>query len=165
MGQSWVSRHPDAADGNRAQCQACHGTDYRGTVLSRTQADRTLTSSFGTINAWRGFQISCYACHNGPNGGDDGGGNTNHPAKTVNATASAATATKVNIPLSATDADGNTLTLRIISQPSHGHAGLSGTTAAYISDPGFTGTDTFTFAAWDGSIDSNLGTVTVTVHS
>ena len=166
VGQPWVQKHPNAADDGGAQaCQACHGSDYRGTVLSRVQADRTLTSDFGTINAWRGFQISCYACHNGPGGGDDGGGNSNHPAKAVNATTSAASGTKVNIPLSASDSDGNSLVLRIVSQPSHGRAGLSGTTAVYISDPGFAGTDTFTFSAWDGSIDSNLGTVTVTVHS
>jgi hypothetical protein len=162
LGQSWVEGHHEGLEGNTGACKACHGNDFRGTVLSRTQADRTLTSGYGTINAWRGFQISCYACHNGP-GGE--GSTSNHPAAAASRTASAATGAKVTIPLTATDADGNTLTLRIVSQPSHGHAGLSGTTAAYISDPGYTGTDSFTFAAWDGSIDSNLATVTITVHS
>ncbi len=43
IGQSWVSQHPDAAEGSGAAgCRACHGEDYRGTVLSRSQADRTL---------------------------------------------------------------------------------------------------------------------------
>lgn len=40
---------------------------------------------------------------------------------------------------------------------------LAGTQATYRPDAGFSGTDGFTFAAWDGSIDSNLATVTVTV--
>jgi hypothetical protein len=63
IGTSWVSGHQHAAQGNQASCQPCHGTDYRGTILSKTLADRTLAGrSFpkGTI-------IGCYSCHNGPN--------------------------------------------------------------------------------------------------
>jgi hypothetical protein len=63
VGSSWVSAHPSIASANRASCQPCHGTDYRGTVLSRTFAARTMAGkSFaaGTI-------IGCYDCHNGPN--------------------------------------------------------------------------------------------------
>jgi hypothetical protein len=65
IGSTWVSRHQDVADsGGAAACQLCHGTDYRGTVLSRVQADRTLAGrSFP-----RGTIIGCYSCHNGPNG-------------------------------------------------------------------------------------------------
>ncbi len=66
IGASWVSSHQDVADSQGATaCQTCHGTDYRGTVLSKTKADRTLAGrSFpaGTV-------IGCYSCHNGPNGG------------------------------------------------------------------------------------------------
>jgi hypothetical protein len=65
VGTSWVSSHQDVADGNQASCQPCHGTDYRGTILSKTQADRTLAGhSFP-----RGTVIGCYSCHNGPGGG------------------------------------------------------------------------------------------------
>ncbi len=65
IGTSWVSRHESAAESGRTQCQACHGTDYRGTILSRTLADRTLAGrSFP-----KGTVIGCYSCHNGPNGG------------------------------------------------------------------------------------------------
>jgi len=66
IGASWVNQHQDVAEGNATQCQACHGADYRGTILSKTKADRTLaghTFPAGTI-------IGCYSCHNGPNGGD-----------------------------------------------------------------------------------------------
>ena len=159
VGQTWVSRHDDVAEGNAASCQACHGTDYRGTVLSYVQADRTI-SAFGTKNFWRGFRIGCYTCHNGP--GSDSA-SSNHPPQVSNATATTTAGSPVTIPLTATDADGNALQLRVVSQPLHGRAGLQGTTATYFPDSGFTGTDTFTFAAWDGSTDSNLGTVTVTV--
>lgn len=63
IGSSWVRSHQSAAESNRAACQTCHGTDYRGTLLSRAQADRSLngrTFATGTI-------IGCYSCHNGPN--------------------------------------------------------------------------------------------------
>ena len=65
IGSSWVSTHQNVAGGNQASCQPCHGTDYRGTILSKAQADRTLSGkSFP-----RGTIIGCYSCHNGPNGG------------------------------------------------------------------------------------------------
>ena len=42
------------------------GADYRGTVLSRAQGDRT-QRAFGSKHFWRGFQMGCYTCHRGPN--------------------------------------------------------------------------------------------------
>ena len=67
VGQAWVSGHQNVADdGGAASCQPCHGTDYRGTNLSKMLTDRTMSGrSFpaGTV-------ISCYSCHNGPGGGD-----------------------------------------------------------------------------------------------
>ncbi len=64
IGASWVNDHNDAANGNQATCQPCHGTDYRGTILSKMQGDRTLSGrSFP-----RGTVIGCYSCHNGPDG-------------------------------------------------------------------------------------------------
>ncbi len=159
VGQAWVNAHPDVAEGNSSQCRACHGTDYRGTVLSRVQADRTL-SAFGTKTFWRGSQVGCYNCHNGPSSESR---NSNTPPVVTNRTASTAEETPVTIQLQATDANGSSLTLRIVAQPAHGTAGVQGTTATYRPDPGFVGTDTFTYAAWDGSTDSNLGVVTVQV--
>jgi hypothetical protein len=65
IGTSWVSSHQDVAGGNQASCQPCHGTDYRGTILSKTRTDRTMAGkSFPS-----GTVIGCYSCHNGPNGG------------------------------------------------------------------------------------------------
>jgi hypothetical protein len=167
LGQAWVNDHGDEAEGEGGDdkaattaCAACHGADYRGTVLSYAQGDRTLSTEFGTKVFWRGFRVSCYACHNGPDGE---GAARNQAPQVSNATASTNAETSVPVALNAFDADGNALELRVVSQPAHGTAGLSGRTATYIPEAGFTGTDAFTFAAWDGSIDSNLGTVTVTV--
>ncbi|HEY3380427.1 MAG TPA: PKD domain-containing protein [Vicinamibacterales bacterium] len=161
VGQVWISGHPDAVN-NGGQCQACHGADYRGTVLSRAFGPRTLTTSFGTKTLFRGAQVSCYMCHNGPGGGDS---NPNRPPVAGNLSASTSVGAAVAIPLAATDPDGNALTLRIVSQPTNGTVGLSGTVATYFPYVGFSGADTFTYAAWDGSIDSNLATVTVQVGS
>ena len=69
----WVDEHGSAADnGGAADCQACHGPDYRGTVLSQAHADRTFDADdFGTKTFARGYEIGCYDCHNGPSGEDD----------------------------------------------------------------------------------------------
>jgi hypothetical protein len=67
----------------------------------------------------------------------------------------------IEIPLTATDVNGDPLELRVVSQPLLGLAWIDGATAHYRPIQSFSGTDEFTFAAWDGMADSNLGTVTV----
>ena len=68
VGQDWARSHGDAAEHQGGgQCRACHGLDYRGTELSRAFGDRLLSTEFGTVRFWRGFQVGCYSCHNGPN--------------------------------------------------------------------------------------------------
>ncbi len=161
VGASWVDHHPDAVEHNGSgSCRNCHGGDYKSTVLSRSLADRTISTKYGTKVFWRGFRIGCYACHNGPSNDDQ---SRDTPAVVKNASASTPAGSAVNIALTATDANGDALTLRVVSQPSHGTAGMNGKMATYYPEAGFKGTDTFTFAAWDGWTDSNLGTVTVTV--
>jgi hypothetical protein len=161
VGQVWVEQHPDAVEqGDLNRCQACHGADYRGTAISRTRADRVLHTEFGTKHFWPGFQVGCYTCHVGP-GGDDA--NPNHPPLVSDAAAATAADVPVMIRLSASDADGNPLILRVVAQPIHGSVELSGTVATYVADAGFFGSDIFTFAAWDGSSDSNLASVAIDV--
>ena len=70
--------------------------------------------------------------------------------------------------LSATDANGDALTFAIVAVPASGTVALSGTGSSdfeYTPNGGFVGTDTFTFVANDGSLDSNTATVTVVVNS
>ena len=161
VGSAWIDHHGDGAKTiGRDRCQACHGTDYRGTVLSRAKADRLLSTELGTKYFWRGFQVGCYDCHQGP---FNTSLNANRPPLAQGATASTPQDTAVAIALSASDPDGSPVTLRIVSQPARGTVGLSGTTATYYPETGFTGSEVFTFAARDGSTDSNLATVTVSV--
>ncbi len=162
VGQSWVNAHPDVAEGQgSAACAACHGTDFRGTPLSYTLGARTL-NAFGTKNFWQGFQIGCYNCHKGPSGGDETA-TTNTPPKVQNGSATTPPGTPVLVTLQASDANGQPLTLRIVSQPAHGTTALSGRHATYYPEAGYEGSDSFTFAAWDGQTNSNLGLISLEV--
>ncbi|MEM7278328.1 MAG: Ig-like domain-containing protein [Pseudomonadota bacterium] len=71
--------------------------------------------------------------------------------------------TSVEITLSATDADGDTLSLSILTPPASGALVSNGADQTYTPNPGFTGTDTFEFVANDGEADSNIATVSVFV--
>lgn len=162
VGQTWVDQHGDfAEEGGAAACRACHGEDYRGTVLSRALGDRSLNADdFGRKSFWRGFQIGCYACHNGPGSEQV---SPNRAPIVTDTSLTTAMGSPEAVTLEANDADGNPLTLRIVAQPRHGTVALDGVTATYFPETGFEGEDSFTFAAWDGSTNSNLGSVAVSV--
>jgi hypothetical protein len=160
LGQAWVERHGDAAERRLDDCRPCHGADLRGTALSRVQGDRTVTSDFGTKHFWRGFQVGCWNCHQGPGSENR---NPNAPPVAADGTAATAAGVAVSIPLTASDADGDALSMRIVEQPRHGTVGLDGSTARYFPEAGFTGSDRFTFTASDGDSDGNLATVTIAV--
>jgi len=70
------------------------------------------------------------------------------------------------ITLVATDADGDTLTFAIVDEPQHGGLSLvSGNTVTYTPDANYFGTDSFTFKANDGDLDSNTATVSISITS
>ena len=58
--------HGNVAKQGRQACAACHGADFRGSVLSTTAEQR----SWGSRTVSKGTVVGCYNCHNGPNGGD-----------------------------------------------------------------------------------------------
>lgn len=74
--------------------------------------------------------------------------------------------TAAAVTLSATDADSDTLTYSIVSNPSHGTLGsVSGNQVTYTPSANYHGADSFTFKANDGQANSNTATVNVTVTS
>lgn len=163
VGASWVSFHHDAihSAADRQKCAACHGADFRGSVLSRTFGPRTLTASFDagsvTLNLFQGAMIGCYNCHNGPT--SEAINTSAAPAASnVNTNTTSGAAVSMTLPVTGANA-----TARIVSQSAHGSVGLSNDVATYFPDPGFVGTDRFTFAAWDGAKNSTLATGTVAV--
>jgi uncharacterized repeat protein (TIGR03803 family)/VCBS repeat-containing protein len=63
-----------------------------------------------------------------------------------------------------TDADGNTLTAVLVTAPAHGTLTLNADGSfTYTPAPDYTGPDSFTYKANDGSVDSNVATVSITV--
>ena len=163
IGQGWVSYHHDAihSDTDRQKCAACHGADYRGSVLSRALGPRTLTASFdaGSISLplFQGAMVGCYNCHNGP---DSESLNTSAApvASSFGTNTTSGKSVAFTLPVTGAGAAAH-----LISQPAHGSVGLSNSVATYFPDPGFVGTDKFTFAAWNGSKNSLLATGTVVV--
>ena len=67
VGQDWVKGHEDVAENDPKQCTVCHGSDYRGSFLSKTFSARTFYAEGKTVNYQRGDMVTCYDCHNGPN--------------------------------------------------------------------------------------------------
>jgi hypothetical protein len=66
--------------------------------------------------------------------------------------------------LTADDVDGDPLTFSLVSLPAHGSLSGDLPNLTYIPDPDYTGRDSFTFKANDGALDSNVATVSITVH-
>lgn len=80
----------------------------------------------------------------------------------------------INIPFAATDADGNSLTYRIITPPDHGTitfggapytGGYSGGLDYDTDNKTYVGSDSFTYVANDGYADSNVATASVTIQA
>ncbi|MFW6107387.1 MAG: C25 family cysteine peptidase [bacterium] len=75
--------------------------------------------------------------------------------------------TPITIDVLANDSDPNSdpLTVSSLTQPDHGTATLNtDQTVTYAPDAGYTGTDSFTYTAYDGTWHSDAATVTVTVN-
>ena len=67
------------------------------------------------------------------------------------------------ITLAATDIDGDALTYTIVSGPQNGTLTGTGANRTYTPAANFNGTDSFTFKVNDGTVDSNIATVSITV--
>ncbi len=71
--------------------------------------------------------------------------------------------TAKSITLVATDVDGNNLTYAVVTQPTNGTLSGTGATLIYTPCSGFSGSDSFTFKANDGSLNSNVATISINV--
>lgn len=65
--------------------------------------------------------------------------------------------------LNASDSDRDPMSLSIVQQPTHGTVSPSDNAATHHADLHYAGPDSFTYAAWDGDTNSNLGKASVTV--
>lgn len=71
--------------------------------------------------------------------------------------------TAIEIPLLASDVDGDLLTYQIVEESEHGSLNLSGSIATYTPNENYYGTDSFTIKVNDGELDSNIATQTIDV--
>lgn len=94
-----------------------------------------------------------------------GGGGNNRAPVAAGQTLTVVAGVAQLITLSATDADGDTLSYKVVNSTNRGT--LTGTppNLFYTAQSNYDGPDAFTFKANDGKIDSNVATVTITVKS
>ena len=69
------------------------------------------------------------------------------------------------ITLHGSDPDGDALSYRILTPPSHGRLQGSAPVLRYLPEAGFTGEDRFTYSVSDGKLDSDPAEVTIRVKS
>ncbi len=89
----------------------------------------------------------------------------NSPPVADNQIARAGMNTAKPILLAASDPDNNPLTYSIVNPPQHGtlSGSFAGQLQTYTPTAGYTGSDSFTFRANDGTANSNTATVSITV--
>jgi hypothetical protein len=73
--------------------------------------------------------------------------------------------TPASITLAASSRSGLTLSYGVVSGPANGTLSGSAPNLTYTPNAGYAGTDSFTFQASDGTVNSNLATVAITVRS
>jgi hypothetical protein len=100
-------------------------------------------------------------------GSSSGGGNdtveTNTAPVAVSDTISTMQDITATINLQASDADGDSLSYSIQTQPQNGTVNLTNNVATYIPTVGYSGSDTFSFLANDSQIDSNTANIDITI--
>ena len=166
VGQGWINSHKD--NGKSSSCLACHGSDRRGTVLSRAFADRTLTFSDDgvthTVSLFRGPDGELL--HLPQTRGQ------RQPRRRLHQQQPRPWSPARRSPPHRHTGRRDPHLQRCQRQPPHlahrqpAAARLrvsGGNVATYFPETDFTGPDSFTFAAFDGFADSNLGIVSVNV--
>jgi len=95
----------------------------------------------------------------------DSSGPVNTPPTANNQSVATSQDTPTDITLTASDAEADPLTYSIVTQPSNGTLSGTAPNVTYTPDSGYTGADSFTFKANDGTVDSNTATVSITVNA
>ena len=88
---------------------------------------------------------------------------TNQPPVANDQNVSTVQDTPVGVTLTATDPNNDTLTYSVVAGPVHGTLSGTAPNLTYTPAAGYTGADSFTFKANDGTLDSNTATVGIDV--
>ncbi len=87
----------------------------------------------------------------------------NQPPATSNITKTVTEQVQESITLIGTDADSDALTYTIVSAPTSGTATITGNTLSYTSTSDTATSDSISYKANDGTADSNVSTITITI--
>ena len=87
----------------------------------------------------------------------------NHPPVAADGSVTTNEDTAAAVTLSASDPDGDPLRYSVLTGPSHGTLSGTGADRTYTPAANYNGPDAFTFTANDGTADSNVATVSITV--
>jgi hypothetical protein len=87
----------------------------------------------------------------------------NHPPVANDQSVTTAQDAPQAITLTASDPDGDTLTYSVVTGPTHGALSGAAPNLTYTPVPSYNGPDSFTFKANDGTVDSNVAMVSITV--
>jgi len=121
-----------------------------------------------TLISLTAMSLALAAC--GGSSSNGGGGTTTPTPTNVAPVADAGAAIllqnadSAEITLVATDADGDSLTYAISTQPASGTATISGNVVSYTPNTDFSGTDSFAFTANDGTVNSAPAIIDLTVQ-
>jgi len=95
-----------------------------------------------------------------------GGGDTENTAPiAIEQTVSTLAGSDLSITLSGSDADNDTLTYAIASQPTNGTLSGTAPNVTYIPETGYRGADSFTFTVNDGTLTSSAAIVDINVNN
>ena len=104
----------------------------------------------------------------GSDSGSNGGGGTTPPSNRAPVASSQSVTTDQDTPkpilLVANDPDGDALSYSIVSQPGSGVLTGTAPNVVYTPNTGVSGTDSFTFRASDGRLNSNTATVSIIIN-
>ena len=115
------------------------------------------------------FGLLFMGCSSGDSSSESGSQNdtpqnTQPTAQNINITVGQ-DSTGNSIILSGTDADGDTLTYTIVTNSAHGSLSGAVPNLTYIPTTGYIGTDSFTYKVNDGTVDSVVAIVNITVNA
>jgi hypothetical protein len=136
LGFDWsLLSHPDGSD---ASIDDANGTTASFTADKPGVYVTQLVVNDGHTNS-EPASATITATNNAPVATDD------------SATTSAGTAVDIPVLANDADADNDTLSITLVTQPSHGTTSIVGTSVRYTPAAGFSGPDTFTYSLTDGA--------------
>lgn len=138
-------------------------------VIVNNDGDEPVTGAFnglaeGTIFNFNGRSLQI--TYEGGDGNDVVLSTVNIAPEASGGTLTTAEDTPSSGVLMATDIDSPTLTFSIVSPPAHGTVIITNTATGaytYTPDADYNGSDSFTFKANDGQVDSNVATISITI--